>query len=142
VINWFHFALNHCGLHRLLKTISMHPYHPRLHSIAECITKNCDVPTRNSLVHNMDTCLHEKQLCSCGCGKKLLWISLLHGRLKLEVESYDFYALPCIYPVTNFPDNIYLHDKTASHVGLSQTNLLLMEFMGAPLSNVFYSTLA
>jgi hypothetical protein len=43
VTKWFHMALNHCGLHQLLKTISLHLwYHPRLHSIAEWITKNCD----------------------------------------------------------------------------------------------------
>jgi hypothetical protein len=49
VINWFHFALNHCGLHRLLKTINMHLYHPKMRSVAECVTKNCDTCQRQKM---------------------------------------------------------------------------------------------
>jgi hypothetical protein len=32
--------------------------------------------------------------------------------VKLQNEAYDFYALPCIEPVTNSTDAICLHDKT------------------------------
>jgi hypothetical protein len=40
-------------------------------------------------------------------------------------ESYDFYALTCINPVTNFPDVIRLSNKTASHVGMQFENMWL-----------------
>jgi hypothetical protein len=49
VINWFHFALNHCGLHRLLTTINMHLYHPKMRSVAERVTKNCDACQRQKI---------------------------------------------------------------------------------------------
>jgi hypothetical protein len=49
VVQWFHQALNHCGLHRLLKTISMHLYHPRLRVVAENVTYKCDACQREKL---------------------------------------------------------------------------------------------
>jgi hypothetical protein len=34
LVNRYHQALSHCGLHRLLKTISMHLHHPKLRAVA------------------------------------------------------------------------------------------------------------
>jgi transposase InsO family protein len=49
--------------------------------------------------------------------------------VKTAQESYDFYALMCIDIVTNFPDAIRLHNKTASHVGGMQfENLWLSRY--------------
>jgi hypothetical protein len=49
VKSWFHLALNHCGLHRLLTTMGMYLYHPRLLSIAERIIKNCNACQQEKL---------------------------------------------------------------------------------------------
>jgi hypothetical protein len=45
--------------------------------------------------------------------------------VKLPNKTYEFMALTCIDPVTNFPDAIRLRNKTASHVGMQFENLWL-----------------
>jgi hypothetical protein len=49
LVNWYHKALSHCGLHRLLKTITMHIHHPNLRTTAENIPRNCDACQRQKL---------------------------------------------------------------------------------------------
>jgi transposase InsO family protein len=48
--------------------------------------------------------------------------------VKVADESYEFYALTCIDTVTNFPNDIRLCDKTASHVGMQFENLWLAQY--------------
>jgi hypothetical protein len=49
IVNWFHLSLNHCGLHWLMSTMSLHLYHPRLRAVAECITKHCNACQKEKL---------------------------------------------------------------------------------------------
>jgi hypothetical protein len=146
VINWFHFALNHCGLHWLIT----HLYHPRLRSVAERVTKNCDACQREKLPGP------QYGYMPPGEANILLWEEValdLIGpwMVKSAVESYGLYALTCINTVTNFPDAICLCDKTASHVGMQFKNLWLSryprpvcclhdrgtEFMGADFQRIY-----
>jgi hypothetical protein len=48
--------------------------------------------------------------------------------IKLPNETFNFMPLTCIDPVTNFADAIYLHDKTASQVGIQFENLWLSQY--------------
>ena len=43
-------------------------------------------------------------------------------------ETFDFMALTCIDPVTNFADAIHLRNKTASHMGMQFKNLWLSRY--------------
>jgi hypothetical protein len=50
LMQWYHQALSHCGLHHLLRTIMMHLHHPKnMQTIAEDITRNCDACQRQKL---------------------------------------------------------------------------------------------
>jgi transposase InsO family protein len=49
-------------------------------------------------------------------------------KVKLNNESFNFYALTIIDHVSNFPDLIRMHNKTAGHVGLQFENLWLSQY--------------
>jgi hypothetical protein len=127
VTSWFHLALNHCGLHRLLSTMGMHLYHPCLRSVAEQITKNCDACQREKLPGPQYGHMPPQE------ANILFWEEValdLIGpwTVKVADESYESYALTCIDTVTNFPDAIRIRDKTASHVGIQFENLWLARY--------------
>jgi transposase InsO family protein len=127
VTSWFHLALNHCGQHRLLTTMGMHLYHPRLHSVAEQITKNCDTCQRKKLPgpEYVYMPLREANILP----REEVALDLISPwTLKVAAEAYKFYALTCIDTVTNFLDAIRLHDKTASHIGMQFENLWLSQY--------------
>jgi hypothetical protein len=79
VTNWFHFALNNCGLHRLLKTINMHLYHPKMHSVVEHVMKNCDTCQREKLPGPQYGHLPPREAAFLPWEEKLCWTLLVHG---------------------------------------------------------------
>jgi hypothetical protein len=95
VINWFHFALNHCRLHRLLATISMHLYHPKMRSVAEHVAKNCDTCQKQKVPGPQYGHLSPRNV------SLLPWEEVASDLIgpwtvTADQESYDFYALTCI----------------------------------------------
>jgi hypothetical protein len=127
VTNWFRLALNHWGLHRLLSTMGMHLYHPRLYFFAERILKNYNACQREKLPGPQYGHMPPQE------ANILPWEEIaldLIGpwTVKLAVESYELYALTCIDTVAYFPDTVRLCDKTASHVGMQFENLWLSRY--------------
>jgi hypothetical protein len=85
----------------------MHLYHPRLHHVTEGITQQCNTCQHQKLSGPQYAHLppHEAAL--------LPWeeatLDLIGPwTVKVGQEAYNFYALTCIDPVTNFPDAIRL----------------------------------
>ncbi len=125
--NWFHLALNHCGLHRLLTTINMHLYHPRLRRVSEQSTQNCDACQRQKQPGTQDAHLPPREAALIPWEEVALDL-IGPWKVTVENESYEFYALTCIDPVTNYPDAIPLRNKTASHVGMQFENMWLSRY--------------
>jgi hypothetical protein len=104
----------------------MHLHHPKLCSVTEEVTRNCNICQRQKLPRPQYGHLPPRE------GALLPWEEValdLIGPWKvlLENESYNFDALTIIDPVSNFPDAIRLRNKTASHVGLFE-NLWLARY--------------
>jgi hypothetical protein len=101
VTKWFHTALNYCGLHWLLKTMGLHLYHPRLRILLQSesqrtvtYAKNRNYPGHNMPPRQADLLPWEE-----------VAVDLIGPwTVKLPNETYNFMALTCIDPATNFPD--------------------------------------
>ena len=103
----------------------MHLYHPKMRSVAERVTKNCDACQREKLPGPQYGHMPPRQ------ANILPWEEValdLIGpwTVKLAVKAYEFYALTCIATVTNFRDAIRLRDNTATHVVMQFDNLWLL----------------
>jgi hypothetical protein len=98
-----------------------------MHSVAERVTKNCDTCQRQKIPGPQYGHLPPQN------SDLLPWEDValdLIGPWTVNApqESYEFYALTCINIVTNFPDAIQLHNKTASHVQMQFKNLWLSRY--------------
>ena len=68
LVRWYHLHLQHIGLTRLLKTISLHFYHPQLRRTIDNIVRTCD------LSHNqvMVICQLNRLQCNLGTILRLI----------------------------------------------------------------------
>jgi hypothetical protein len=102
-------------------------YHPKMHSVAERVMKNCDTCQRQNNPGPQYGHLPPQN------SALLPWEDValdLIGPWTVNApqESYEFYALTCINTITNFPDAIRIHNKTASNVGMQFENLWLSRY--------------
>jgi hypothetical protein len=127
LIQWYHQALRHPGLHRLLQTMTMHLHHPNMRAMTEDITLHCDACQRQKLQGPQYTHLPPREAALVPWEEVTLDL-IGPWTIKLDNNSYSFYALTIIDPVTNFPDAVRLQNKTALHVGLQFENLWLSRY--------------
>ena len=105
VTNWFHMALNHCGLHCLYKTISTHLYHPRLCIVAERVTKMCNACQRQKIVGPQYGKLPAQNAALVPWEEGAIDL-IGPWTVKLPNETFEFMVLTCIDPVTNLADAV------------------------------------
>ncbi len=87
-----------------------------MRTVAEDITKNCDACQQQNLPGPQYAHLPLQEAALVHWEEVALDL-IGPWKVTLNNESYDFYALTIIDPVSNFPDAIRLRNKTALHVG-------------------------
>jgi transposase InsO family protein len=127
VVRWYHLALGHCGISRLLDTLRMHFHHPQLSHVCSEEVSKCDPCQR---------------LKNCGRGHGgtagreaplLPWQDVavdLIGPWTITIgeTKQKFSALTMIDTVINLVEVVRISNKTAAHVALQFENTWLSRY--------------
>ena len=126
-VRWYHLALGHVGIARLVDTLRMHFYHPRLQDACESEVKKCDPCQRlkNLGRGHGETAQREATL--------LPWHDVavdLIGPWTLSIgnQKLKFSALTIIDMVTNLVEVSRIDNKSAAHVAMHFENTWLSRY--------------
>jgi hypothetical protein len=83
----------------------MHLYYPKMCSVIKRVMNDCEVCQREKLPGPQYGHLSPQEATLLPWGK-VVWDLFGPWTVNSAQESYEFYNLTCIDPVTNFPDTI------------------------------------
>jgi transposase InsO family protein len=127
IVRWYHLALGHAGISRLVDTLRMHCFHPRLQQVCEQEVGRCDPCQRHKNVGrgHGETATREATV--------LPWRDVavdLIGPWTLTVggQKHKFHALTIIDMVTNLVEVVRIDNTTAANVALHFENTWLARY--------------
>jgi transposase InsO family protein len=128
IVRWYHLALGHAGISRLVDTLRMHCFHPQLQQTCEQEVGRCDPCQRHKNVSrgHGETATREATV--------LPWRDVavdLIGPWTLTVggQKHKFHALTIIDMVTNLVEVVRLDNTTAANVALHFENTWLARYL-------------
>jgi RNase H-like domain found in reverse transcriptase/Integrase zinc binding domain/Reverse transcriptase (RNA-dependent DNA polymerase) len=127
IVQWYHLALGHTGISRLVDTLRMHCFHPHLQRVCDNVVGRCDPCQRLKGLGrgHGETATREATV--------LPWQEVavdLIGPWTMPVvdEKLTFHALTMIDMVTNLVEVVRINNKTAANVALHFENTWLSRY--------------
>jgi RNase H-like domain found in reverse transcriptase/Integrase zinc binding domain/Reverse transcriptase (RNA-dependent DNA polymerase) len=126
-VRWYHQFLNHVGASRLLDTIAMHSWHPKLRLTVEEVVSKCDPCQRYKSPGQSYGELPVREAVIAP------WTEVavdLIGPWKIKIGNrlYHFQALTCIDPATGFAELIRIRNRSSEHVAILFENQWLSRY--------------
>jgi transposase InsO family protein len=126
-IQWYHLSLSHLGQSRLIDTMSMTFYHPKLRPTVIGMIQRCAVCQRYKNVQrgHGETAPREASLLPWS---EVAVDTIGPWTLEVATERVTFYALTIIDLVTNLVEICRLDNKTSQHISVKFTNTWLSRY--------------